>query len=162
MNVRLAAIALILTCALAPALRAAGKAGEKANLSFHLETENTQNPKMIFAQDHNGDIRYFKRMPEISTRDVVAFTPFPSDDENSYGIVFQLNNAATRRLAAVTSSNQGRWLVAQVNGRIVDGVLIDEAVNDGFIVIWKGINLEDIGQYDAAVPRIGAKKPKKK
>ncbi len=162
MNRHLAAIALIFSCALAPALQGAGKAGEKANLSFHLETENSQNPKMIFAQDHNGTIRFFKRAPEISTRDIVGFTPFPADGDDGYGIVFQLSGNATRRLASITAANQGRWLVAQANGRIVDGVLIDQQVDDGFLVIWKGISLADIEQYDSSVPRIGAKKPKKK
>jgi hypothetical protein len=162
MNRRLAALALIVACALAPTGHGAGKAGDATSLTFHLETENSENPKLIFSQEIDGTTRYFKRMPEISTRDLVSFSPFPADDEVSYGIVFQLSNTATRRLNAITTSNQGRWLIAQTNGRIVDGVVIDQPVGDGFIVIWQGVSLRDIEMMDASLPRFGAKKPKKK
>ncbi len=75
----------------------------------------------------------------------------------SYGAVFQLKGAAQRRLAAVTSTSIGKWLVCQAFGRIVDGVLIDAAINDGTIVIWQGLMLEEIKEIDETLPRIGGK-----
>jgi hypothetical protein len=53
-------------------------------------------------------------------------------------------------------------MVARVNGRVVDGVVIDKQIEDGFIIIWKGVTLAEINLYDKAAPRIGAKGPKKK
>lgn len=134
--------------------------GEKkvAQVSFHIETEGTDNPKMIFPYDVMGQRRFFRRIPEISSKDLVAFTPFPADDQASYGVLFQLKNNARRRLAAITAVNQGKWLVCQAFGRIVDGVLVDEPVNDGAIVIWKGLTLEEIRELDTVMPRIGEKK----
>lgn len=148
----------LLFVALAPDLHASGKAGEAATLSFHIETEQNENPKMIFQHQVNGQVRFFRRIPEIGTKDVVAFSPFPADGNEGYGILFQLKPNAARRLAAVTSANQGRYLAAQANGRIVDVVLIDQPVNDDKIVIWKGITEAEIKLYDEAAPRIGEQK----
>lgn len=163
MQTRLPALLMVLFSALAPAVLAGGKAETKALLSFHMETEATDNPKMIFAQLANGQTRYFRRMPEITTKDVDAFSPFPSDGGgDDYGIVFRLKDNAAKRLAAVTNINQGRWLIAQMNGRVVDGVLIDKQIDDGFVVVWKGATLADINVFDDSFPRIGQEGKKKK
>jgi len=163
MQTRFAVFWMLLAAAFAPAVLAGGKADVKASISLHLETEANDNPKMIFSQMTNGQLRYFRRIPEISTKDVVAFNPFPADaGGDDYGIVFQLKDNAAKRYAAITNINQGRWLLSQINGRIVDGVLIDKPVNDGFIVIWKGAALADINVFDKMMPRIGQKEIKKK
>jgi len=134
--------------------------GEKkaVQISFHIETEATDNPKMIFPFQVMGKQRFFRRLPEIASKDLVAFSPFPAEDQASYGAVFQLKDNARRRLAAVTTVNQGRWLVSQAFGRIVDGVVIDQPVDDGVIVIWKGLTLEEIRELDTSIPRIGEEK----
>ncbi len=156
------ALSMMLIVALSPTLLASGKKEMKTTLSFHLETEATDNPKMIFPQLANGETRYFRRMPEVTTKDVVSFSPFPSEIGDGYGIVFKLKPSAVNRLAAVTNANQGKWLIAQVNGRVVDGVLIDKQISDGFIVIWKGVTLDDVTLFDKDLPRINAEDKKKK
>jgi hypothetical protein len=100
-------------------------------------------------------------MPELGMKDIVSFSPFPSDAGEGFGIVFKLKTNASNRLAAVTASNQGRWLIAQVNGRAVDGVIIDKQVNDGFIVIWKGVTLPDVKLLDEELPRANEVNKKK-
>jgi len=163
MQRRFGAFWLLLVVAFAPAVLAGGKAGVTASVSFHMETDANDNPKMIFSQLANGQVRYFRRMPEITTKDVVAFNPFPAEGGgDDYGIVFQLRDNAAKRLAAITNANQGRWLIAQVNGHVVDGVLIDTQINDGFLVIWKGATLADINVFDKALPRVGQQGKKKK
>lgn len=137
---------------------AGGDKGKAVSVSFHIETEGTDNPKMIFQHEVMGKQRFFRRIPEVTSKDFVAFSPFPSDDQASYGAVFQLKDNARRRLAAVTSVNQGRWLVCQAFGRIIDGVLIDAPVDDGVIVVWKNLSLDEIRQLDTTLPRIGEKK----
>lgn len=142
---------------------ASGKAGENAVVSFHIETEAGENPNMIFPVEAGGKTRYFRRMPEIGARDIAAFRPFPGDDNaRTYGIVFQLKNAAARRLSNITNANQGRMLLAATNGRPVDMVVIDQQVDDGFLVIWKGVTEGDIRLYDDAFARIGEGKPKRR
>jgi hypothetical protein len=162
MNLPLAALTMTLVLALTPATFAAGKKENKASVTFHMETEGTDNPKMIFPQMANGQTRYFRRTSEISLKDVISFTPFPADGGQSFGLVLKLKPNAVNRLAAITSANQGRWLISQVNGRAVDGVMIDKPVNDGFIVIWKGVTDADIAVLDKELPRVGQENLKKK
>lgn len=139
-----------------------GKKEEKLSVSFHLETEATDNPKMIFPQLTNGKKRFYSRNPEIATKDFVSFGTFPATEGDGYGVMFKLKGSATNRFSAITTANQGRWIVAQINGRVVDGIVIDKTVNDGFIVIWKGVNAADIAMLDEKLPRIGAEGQKKK
>lgn len=159
MNLRILAFAAMLAALVfAPAASAGGKAGEIPTVSFHIEMEATDNPKMIFPHVIEGQTRYFARSPDITSKDVAAFGPFPSEDGASYGVAFQLKPAASRRLAAVTAVNSGRWMISTVGGRVVDGVIIDKQVTDGFIIIWQGITLAEIELYDKLAPRIGAPK----
>jgi len=152
----------MLVMVFAPMGFAGSKPNSKISLSFHMETDQNEDPKMVFSQNDNGKIRYFRRMPEITTNDVVSFSPFPADGPEGYGMVFKLKENAAHRFAAVTNMNQGRWLLAQIDGRMVDGVIIDKTVNDGLVVIWNGITLNDVRLFDAAMPRIGREGQKKK
>lgn len=147
--------------ALAPPLFASGKKENKASVTFHIETDANENPKMIFPQEVGAQTRYFRRMPEIGMKDIASFSPFPSDVGEGFGIVFKLKSNAVNRFAAITAANQGRWLISQVNGRAVDGVIIDKQVNDGFIVIWKGVTLADIKLLDEEMPRADEANKKK-
>jgi hypothetical protein len=165
MQSRFAAVLTLMILVFCPSLSAMGKADAKFTTSFHMETDENENPKMTFQQLANGQARFFRRMPEFTTKDIVSFSPFPSEIGDGYGVVFRLKENAAKRLAAITNVNQGRWMIAQVNGRVVDGVLIDRQVDDGALVIWKGVTLEDVTLFDASLPRIGEegkKKEKKK
>jgi hypothetical protein len=141
------------------ALGWAGGDKKNAQVSFHVETDVSDNPKMIFPYELQGKERYFRRIPELSTSDFVAFSPFPADDQASYGALIQLKGSAGKRLNAVSTANQGKWFVCQAFGRLVDGVLIDQPVSDGVVIIWKGLTLEEIRELDKTMPRIGDKKP---
>lgn len=156
---RVLAVLLIVLC---PGLNAiaGGKKGAKSGISFHLQAERTDNPKMVFVQPTNGEQVPYRRNPEIMTKDLAAFDPFPSQDGEGYGAKLQLKPAARNRLAAITNANVNRWLLAMVNGRVVDAVIIDRQIDDGFLVIWKGIGKAEIDVLDSQIPRIGEKKPR--
>ena len=163
MQTRRAALLMMLVLALTPAVFASGKKEMKASVSFHMETESTDNPKMIFQQMAFGKDRSFRRVPEVSTKDIVSFTPFPSDaGGDDYGVVFILKENAAKRLSAITNINQGKWMITQINGRVVDGVLIDKQIDDGRLVIWKGVTLADVTVLDESYPRVGQEGKKKK
>lgn len=156
-------LGILFTIGIPSMLSAAGKAENKASLSFHIETEASDNPKMIFSHAlNNGQTRYFRRLPEISTKDVVSYSPFPSDSGDGYGAVFRLKESAAKRLSALTNINQGKWLVAQINGRLVDAVVIDQPINDGILVVWKGITLADLSIFDKSTKRTGEENKKDK
>jgi len=156
MKSRVAALLMVAILALAPPLFGGGKNEPKASVTFHLETEATDNPKMIFPQGIGNQTHYFRRMPELGIKDIVSFSPFPSETGENFGIVFRLKSNATNRFAAVTAANQNRWLIAQVNGRAVDAVVIDKQVSDGVIVIWKGVTLADVKILEEEIPRSDA------
>lgn len=152
--------AIFLLLLVAVPLQAGGKKETMAGIAFHLETQPGENPKMVFPQFVAGEERVFRRVPEISSKDIAAFNPFPSQDGQGYGVLLKLKRGATNRLSGVTAANVGRWMIARVNGRIVDGVVIDQQINDGELVIWKGLSLAEIKGLDKKIPRIGEKKPR--
>lgn len=162
MDLRIAALVTLFAVASNPVGTAGGKPGNMGMVTFHLETDEGGNEKMVFPQMDEGKQRLFTRAPEISMKDMVAFAPFPSGKGEEYGVVFQLKDAAKRRLNAISTANQGKYLLAQANGRVVDGVLIDKPVDDGLIVIWKGLSADDVKIFDQTLPRIGEDKDQKK
>lgn len=158
-----ATFGILLALAAASWVSATGKADNKASISFHIETEASDNPKMIFPHTvNNGQKRYFRRIPEISSKDVVSYSPIPSEAGDGYGAVFRLKESAAKRLSAVTNINQEKWLIAQVNGRLVDSVIIDQPINDGVLVVWKGITLADLSIFDQSIKRTGDDGDKKR
>jgi hypothetical protein len=162
MQARVAAILTLLFLAFCPALLAGGKPDAKFSATFHMEADGNDHPKMVFSQLANGKQRIFRRMPEISTKDIVSFSPFPSEVGDGYGVIFRLSPTATNRFASISAVNLNRWMIALVNGRVVDGVFIDKQINDGVLVIWKGLTLQDTELMDQSIPRIGEEGKKKK
>lgn len=154
-------LVILALVAFAPAVRAGGKKDKVARVSFHMEASPTDNPKMIFQQNAAGKMRVFSRVPDISTDDIASFAPFPSD-EGDYGLMFVLKPPAKRRIEATTRIAQGRYIVSKLNGRVVDAVKIEQPVEDGKLVIWKGATLADIAALEQSFPRIGQEKKKKK
>lgn len=142
-------------------LMAMGDPKDKASATFHIETEAGENPKMVFQQIVGGQQRFFRRVPEVATKDIATFSPFTSE-AGDFGVVFRLKGNAARRLSAITAANQGRWLMASLNGRTADAVLIDSQIDDGVLVIWKGVTLADIESLDKSLPRAGEEDGKKK
>jgi hypothetical protein len=146
----------------AEAAFAGGSKGKNVKISFHMETHAADNPKMIFPHALRGEEKYFRRIPEVTTKDIAAFSPFPSDDQASYGVVLELKKIPSGRILTATQSNSGKWLACQAFGRVIDAVLIEEAIADGKLVIWSGLTMEEIRLMDEAMPRIGETKENKK
>ncbi|BDS05836.1 hypothetical protein NT6N_08760 [Oceaniferula spumae] len=147
---------LLLLLFLIPAsLLASGKKTPPAAVSFHMEGSAAEAPKFARKVNTLAGERYFRKVPEISSKDIVAFSPFPASDDRTYGIVFKLNPQASRRLQAATTMNTDKLLLALVNGQALGVVRIDKPVTDGLLVIWSGVQLKEIKLYDQIAPRIG-------
>lgn len=132
-----------------------GKKSQKGSISFHIEGEAAEGKKFVREVETVAGKRHFRKVPEVSTADIVAFSPFPGDDPKTYGVVLQLSKRATQRLHTSTNLNQGKLLLALVNGQAVGVVKIDRPVKDGQLVVWSGINELEIKMFDQVVPRIG-------
>lgn len=152
---RFLSVLLIILPLLCPAAMANGKKTPPAAVSFHVEGNAQEGPKFVRKVQTVAGERYFRKVPEVGTDDIVAFSPFPADDNKTYGIVFQLSKRAAQRLHASTNLNQGKLLLALVNGQAVGVVKIDKPVTDGLLVIWSGIQQHEIKLYDKLAPRIG-------
>ena len=136
-------------------LLANGKKTPPASITFHVEGSSQEGAKFVRKVKTIAGERYFRKVPEVSTSDIVAFSPFPAEDKTTYGIVFQLSKRASTRLNAATNMNNGKLLIAIVNGQAVGVVKIDAPVTDGKLVIWNGIKDHEIKLYDQLAPRIG-------
>lgn len=163
MSRRIQTLAAFFLLCLAPAAVAGGKKDSDVTVSFHMQTEATDNPKMIFQTLVHGKPVFFRRMADIATRDIVAFGPFPDDlGGGTYGMAIRLKPNAASRLAAVTATNLDRWMAASINGEIRDVVKIDKQIDDGTLIIWRGVNLAEVNALDKTIPRLGAEKAKGK
>lgn len=116
---------------------AAGSKKGKAQISFHLQAEVGDAPKMIYPLMVGNAQMNFKRMPEVQTKDIASYKAIPSKDkEGFYDIIVQLRPHAAQRLQLITNANRGRFMASQLNGRTGEAMLIDQQVNDGVLVIW--------------------------
>ena len=155
---RLFAILLILPLSLAllsGTALANGKKSPASAITFHLQGTAAEAPKFSREVETLAGRHFFRKVPEVSTKDIVAFAPFPSEDKSTYGLVFQLDKRASQRINASTNLNRGKLLLATVNGQAVGVVRIDGPVTDGKLVIWGGIKADEIKLYDQLAPRIG-------
>lgn len=135
MHVR--ALMLIFLVVMAPAVDAAGSKKGKAQVSFHLQADVGDAPKMIYPLMVGSAPMNFKRMPEVQTDDIASYKALPSKDkEGFYDIIVQLKPHAAQRLQLITNAHRGRFMASQLNGRTGEAMLIDQQVNDGVLVIW--------------------------
>ena len=147
---------LLLSLLLIPTLAtASGNKAPPASISFHMEGSAAEAPKFARQFETLAGMGYFRKIPEVSTRNIISFSPFPADDKKTYGIVFKLNEQGRKRLLEATTMNQGRLLLALVNGQPLGVVRIDKPVNDGTLVIWSGVTQQEISLYDKVAPRTG-------
>ncbi|NNM28612.1 MAG: hypothetical protein HKO57_03765 [Akkermansiaceae bacterium] len=136
-------------------LAAGGKKAPAMQVSFHLQTEPGETNLKVFRVPTAGQEITYRLSPAFSQSDFVAFQPFPSTDEATYGVIFQLNKVAAKRLTNLGHAHRGRYLLAMVNGQVRDAVLIDKPVSDGLLVIWQRIGAAEIKLADEHLPRIG-------
>ena len=135
--------------------QAGGKKSPPASITFHLEGSVAEAPQFARAFNTLAGERYFRKVPEISSKNLQSFSPFPADDERTYGLVFRLDKDGSRRLNEVTTMNQGKLLLSLVNGQPIGVVRIDKPVTDGILVVWSGITEQEIKRYDQIAPRMG-------
>lgn len=148
---------IFLAISLPSSLSAMGKRIEENRLSFHLQGNENDGPKMAFPLPLYGKQVFFRRSPEITAKDVICFKPFPAKD-GTFGATFYLSKVAKRRLAAITTQNQKSWFATMLNGKPIEIVYIDLPVQDGKLVAWQGLKRSDIGRFTMKLPYPGDSK----
>jgi hypothetical protein len=84
-----------------------------------------------------------EKMPWISERDVIAFSPYPARD-GTYGALLQLDDHGRVVLDTLSVERRGSFLFVFVNGRAITELEIDKRVSDGKIFIPAGLTAADI------------------
>jgi hypothetical protein len=98
-----------------------------------------------------------EKLPWISERDVVAFSPYPAPN-GTYGALFQLDEHGRVVLDTLSVERRGTFLFVFVNGRPITELEIDKRVSDGKIYIPSGLSSADIEVMKRQWPTIGERK----
>jgi hypothetical protein len=143
------------------ALFAASVLGKDRPCVFRVHAEANPNDTASFSTSvpalFSGKRVAIERMPRLSERDVVAFSPYSAKD-GSYGALFQLDEHGRISLDALSVEQRGRLLFVLVNARPVAQLEIDQRVSDGRIYIASGLTKADIDSFKKCWRLIGAKK----
>lgn len=138
-------------------------------IGIHAEGDEHDGPKMVRPSVINGEKRFFRISPEVVTRHFEAFHAFVAEDGASYGAALRLNEEGMRAMAVMISMNQGRLARTIVNGKALDILRIDRPGQDGYFIVWRGLDAADLQligkklkRLDSGVPGENEKKEKKK
>ena len=136
--------------ALVPLLIAGKNRESTSYLGFHLEAEVGDKPSKTRRVIIGTNTFRVRSTPEFTQADVVGFYPFRNEGSTTYGVAFKLNARAAKKLEAVTADARGRKIYTVISATPVDFVVIDDAIKDGYIVCWKGLNDKHLAQFKAA------------
>jgi hypothetical protein len=125
----------------------------KFTISFHAQAEAEDVRKTMFPMQIEGRQILFKIVPEISQQNIVAFHPFDADNGEK-GVALQLDFRGRGALEMVTRTQRGQLLLAMINGKPVDYVVLDQVIDNGLITIWRGATDELVKEMDKKIPRI--------
>jgi hypothetical protein len=125
----------------------------KFTISFHAQADEEDVRKTMFPMQIEGRQLLFKIVPEISQQNIVAFHPFDADNGEK-GVALQLDFRGRGALEMVTRTQRGQFLLAMINGKPVDYVVLDQVIDNGLITIWRGATDELVKEMDKKLPRI--------
>lgn len=123
-------------------------------ITFHTLATGTDSRKSVFPADVNGKRLYFRISPEFSQANIAAYQDFASQDGKSKGVVLQLDSRGRDTLEIITRTHRDEYLLALVNAKPVDFVVMDEPVTDGQITIWQNVPDEVIKGLAKKHPRM--------
>lgn len=154
MRLRLLLAALLL--AATPSGDGAGTQSKLSMISFHVEGDQTDNPKMITPVKLGAEHRqyFFSNIPSFTDKDIAWFYPFTAADGVSFGAAFRLKEHAAVELKAISLTNQGKLLGLRCADVPMQAVLIDRPIEDGIIVIWSGLQQRHLQDFRKRFPHV--------
>ncbi len=163
MKHRLAFVA-ILTASLAMvgSAFAIGKQYKLYLVTFHIQGEETDNPKFMTAVKLGSEARQylFNKVPSFTDSDIAWFYPFTSEDGGSFGAAFRLKEHAATELKGLTLTNHGRLLGLRCSDAPLQAVLIDRPIDDGVVVMWSGLQQKHLQEFEKRFPHVDKFVPK--
>lgn len=125
----------------------------KFTISFHAQADEMDPKKMMFPMQMGDRQVLFKLIPEVSQQNVVAFHPFTADTGDK-GVALQFDFRGRGAVEQLTRTHKGEYLLAMVNGKPVDYVVIDRVIENGLLTVWRGVPDETIKQMEKKYPHI--------
>lgn len=134
----------------------AGKKYKLYLVTFHLEGEQTDNPKFITPVKLGREHRqyYFNKIPVFTDADIAWFYPFTSQDGASFGTAFKLKDHAATELKAITLTNQGKLMGLRCSDAQLSAILIDRPISDGVVVMWEGLQQRHLQEFRKRFPHV--------
>lgn len=123
----------------------AGDGKQKHTIAFHEEGAATDGQNKVFPYSVAGQEKFFRMTPTITHVDFEGFVPFRAEG-GGFGAAFVLNRHGKLKLDQLTTSRQGSYILASVDMKPADVMMVDKPIKDGVIVLWKGLGPEHI-QY---------------
>jgi len=116
------------------------------SVTFHLESSEIDDAgKFTIPVETELGKKYIQKVPSFFTKNFTHYHTFVSPHPGEkYGISLQLD-----------AQNKGRYLVANVQGSVVDMIYIDRQVDGRVLTIWRNIDPEFFGVINNALPKIG-------
>lgn len=146
-----------LLCLLQPAL--AGGKSPQAYIGLHVEGDEYEGEKFVRPNTINGQVKFFRILPEVGTRHFSAFQAFMAEDGGSYGVALRLNDEGMRAMQVMCTNNQGRLARTIVNGKLLDIIKIDRVPADGYVIVWSGLGPEDLKVLGKKLKRLDSGMP---
>lgn len=149
------AIFLILITVTSPGF-GGGQKSKGLVVTFHVEAEQTDNPKFITPVKLGKEHRqyFFSKVPTFSDKDIAWFYPFTAADGVTYGVAFRLKEHSATELKGVTLTNQGKLLGLRCSDAPLQAVLIDRPIDDGIIVVWSGLQQRHLQEFRKKFPHV--------
>jgi len=141
---------------------AAAEGGAKQrHCTFRLHAQANPRDTEVFATSVRAQVSgktvAIEKMPWISERDIMAFSPYPAAN-GTYGALFQLDEHGRVVLDTLSVERRGGLLLVFVNGRPITELEIDKRVSDGKIYVPSGLTAADIELMKKEWRMIGQRK----
>ncbi len=135
-----------------------GKQRPPVSITFHLEANKMEGRKLSIPAKTPMGTKYIQKSPTFSTTDFIAYYPFPSPHaDGKYGVSLQLRKTAAQRLKMLSAANKGKYIVANINGVVVDMIYVDKQVDGRVITVWRGLDEKILSIINPLLPKIGEK-----
>ena len=122
----------------------AGGKSPSPYIGVHVQGDEFEGAKFVKPNVINGETKYFRILPDVATRHFSSFQAFVSENGASYGAALRLNDEGMRAMNVMCSTSQGRLARTIVNGKLLDIIHIDKAPADGYLIVWGGLDAEDL------------------
>src|SRR5436189_4663187 len=120
---------------------------KKRHCTFRVPAQANPRDTEVFATSVRAQVSgknvAIEKMPWISERDVIAFSPYRAAN-GTYGALLQLDEHGRVVLDTLSVERRGSLLFVFINGRPITELEIDKRVSDGKIYIPSGLTSADI------------------